>query len=221
MPDASQFRHVDTPTDGKEIRSITMRRVGDSDPDLSYLGEYSNQAGPHAIATFGPEQGDEAVCYECAEAILFHDGGWHHGTFRTIEDEDDFDHAPEPDDNYHGGRSHKPGTYRYFNPSSRSDGMPEDEAATCRYADFQRMEAYNNQQWGMVGVYAQAGIVVAGLTQTVQSGGLWGIESDSDESYFAEIEKEQLSELVTVLEELGFERTAIDEACEDVTDASD
>jgi hypothetical protein len=221
MPDASQFRHVDTVTDGKEIRRVIMHRVGDSDPDLSYLGEYSNQAGPHAIATFGPEQGDEAICYECAEAILYHDGEWHHGTFRTIEDEDDFDHTPEPDDNYHGGRAHQAGKYRYFNPSNRGEGLSDDEAATCRYADFQRMESYNEGQWSMVGVYAQASIVVAGIIQTVQSGGLWGIESDSDESYFAEIEKEELSELVTVLEELGFERTAIDEACEEVTDVSD
>jgi hypothetical protein len=223
MPDATQFRHVDTATDGKEIRSITMRRVGDSDPDLSYLGEYSDSPGEHAINVFGPEQGDEAQCNLCdmESPILFHDGEWHHGTFRVIRDEDDFDHDPVPDDNYCGGRSYQAGKYRYFNPSSRADGLPEDEAATCRYADFQRMESYNQQEWQMVGVYAQASIVVAGIIQTVQSGGLWGIESDSDGSYFAEIEAEQLSELVTVLEELGFERTAIDEACADVTDASD
>jgi hypothetical protein len=63
--------------------------------------------------------------------------------------------------------------------------------------------------------------MVADTIQEVRSGGLWGIESDSDQSYFAEIEKEELSSLVTILEELGFERTAIDEACADLTDASE
>lgn len=211
MPDASQFRNVDTLD--KEIRSITMHRVGDNDPDLSYLGEYSNSPGEHAIAVFGPEQGDETHCNLCegSSPILFHDGEWHHGTFRTILDDGDFDHDPVPNDDYHGGRAYEPGKYRYFNPANPEYGR----------ADFERMEAYNNDGWGMVGVYAEASITVAGLIQTVQSGGLWGIESDSDPSYFAEIEKEQLSELVTVLEKLGFERTAIDEACVDVTDASD
>lgn len=207
MPDASQFRHVDTATDGKEIRSVTMRRVGDSDPDLSYLGEYSDRPGEHAIDVFGPEPGDEATCYYCGEAITYiaeFGGAWGHVVPLTNCAE------PTPDSDYEP-RSYQAGKYRYFNPAN-----PE-----YARADFERMERYNNDAWGMVGVYAQATVVVAGIIQTVQSGGLWGIESDSDESYFAEIEAEELSQLVAVLEELGFERTAIDEACADVTDATD
>lgn len=230
MPDASQFRHVDTLL-SKEIRSIVMRRVGDSDPDLSYLGSYSNQAGPYSIDRRGPEPGDEASCKTCYWTIRYDEpGGWHHITQEsepyTETEEAEAGHDAEPDREYRG-HGLESGSYVYFNPvwQNYADGKGNlaDEKEDMRYMrqDFERMESYHRGEWGMVGVYARASITVAGIIQTVQSGGLWGIESDSDESYFAEIEAEQLSELVTVLEELGFERTAIDEACEDVTDASD
>jgi hypothetical protein len=209
MPDASQFRNVDTQSN--EIRSITTHRVADNDPDLSYLGEYSDSPGEHAIEVFGPEPGDTAACAECGEPITFVVSAWGHDTGSEVADiATDQDHDAEPDADFEP-RSYQAGKYRYFNPAN-----PE-----YARADFERMERYNNDGWGMVGVYAQANITVAGIIQTVQSGGLWGIESDSDESYFTEIGKEELSQLVTVLEELGFERTAIDEACADVTNASD
>ena len=51
-----------------------------------------------------------------------------------------------------------------------------------------------------------------GVRQTIRSGGLWGIESDSTPPYFADIGEEQLEELVEILLELGFTRDAIDAA---------
>lgn len=47
------------------------------------------------------------------------------------------------------------------------------------------------------------------LRQTITSGGLWGIESDSDASYLEEIEQEQLSELRGQLHAIGFSQRAI------------
>lgn len=209
----------------KEIRSITMHRVADTDPDLSYLGEYSDSPGEHAIDRRGAEPGDEACCKSCYWSIRYDEpGGWHHihqdDEPYSETEEAEVEHDAEPDSDYrgHGWDSH---TYRYFNPINTGEGCTDAERIEMQRADFERMEAYNNDGWGMVGVYAQAEIVVAGTIQEVHSGGLYGIESDSDESYFAEIEKEELSALVTILEELGFERTAIDEACADVVDASD
>lgn len=72
---------------------------------------------------------------------------------------------------------------------------------------------------GMVGIYAQAEIVVAGTIQEVCSGGLWGIESDSDDEYVTEVETEELGELTLILKELGFSQDAIEEAYADLTDA--
>lgn len=220
-----------TEVQAKEIRSITMHRVVDTDPDLSYLGSYSNSPGEHAIPTYGPEVGDSANCNWCGEEIRADDNGvggivWCHHFGSTVCNDypvgsvEDGDTA-EPDDDYRP-RGYDSSKYRYFNPvwQNYAGESPEDIARYVR-ADFERMESYGNDGWGMVGVYAQAEIVVAGTIQEVHSGGLYGIESDSDESYFAEIEKEELSALVTILEELGFERTAIDEACADVVDASD
>jgi hypothetical protein len=50
------------------------------------------------------------------------------------------------------------------------------------------------------------------LINRVSSGGLWGIESDSDKSYLATVAKEELSELKSTLSELGFSETEIETA---------
>lgn len=56
----------------------------------------------------------------------------------------------------------------------------------------------------MVGVRAKAEIVVNGIHETITSPGLWGIEDDSDESYFAEVYRNELDTLCDMLKELGF-----------------
>ena len=48
-------------------------------------------------------------------------------------------------------------------------------------------------------------VTVNGVVQTIKSGGLWGIESDSEEEYRREIEAEQVGELRAILESLGVE----------------
>jgi hypothetical protein len=217
---------METEVQAKEIRSITMHRVMDTDPDLSYLGEYSDSPGEHAIDRRVAEPGDQACCKRCYWSIQYDEpGGWHHihqnDEPYSETEEAEADHDAEPDSDYsgHGWDSH---TYRYFNPvwENYTSCEPQD-AAKYERADFERMEAYNRGEWQMVGVVAVAEIVVAGTIQFLRSGGLYGTESDSDPSYFAEIEIEEANQLTTILEELGFERTAIDEACADMTDATD
>jgi hypothetical protein len=73
-----------------------------------------------------------------------------------------------------------------------------EEYAAKRKAEFQAGD------WSMVGVQAMARIRVEGVEQKVYSGGLWGIESDSAESYFEEVGEEQLDELRSILRELHF-----------------
>ncbi len=92
-------------------------------------------------------------------------------------------------------------TYRYFIPamSGAETGNPESPQQ-----DFERMEAYNRNYWGLVGIQAKASIVINGVCQRIGSGGLWGIESDSGQDYLKEVAREQLDELTGILENLGF-----------------
>lgn len=76
-------------------------------------------------------------------------------------------------------------------------------------ADYERMESYNNGDWSYIGIRAECEIVIGNVCQTITSGGLWGIESDSDESHFVSVEDEELHELRSQLYELGFSKRAI------------
>lgn len=70
--------------------------------------------------------------------------------------------------------------------------------------DKKRLEAYYNNEWHFVGIQAVAEIRIDGLLQTISSGGLWGIESDSSDEYFDEIFEEEKEQLKDVLLQLGF-----------------
>ena len=71
------------------------------------------------------------------------------------------------------------------------------------------MESLNAGNWGFIGIGARAEIVIGETCQTIHSGGLWGIESDSEGTYLQEIEKDELADLRRVLCELGFSKRAI------------
>ena len=99
--------------------------------------------------------------------------------------------------------------YRYFNPamSGEETGNPDSPQQ-----DYQRMISYNLLEWYMLGIGAKAQVEIAGVIQTITSSGLWGIESDSDDSYLESIEKEQLEELSEILETMGFVQEEIESA---------
>ena len=93
--------------------------------------------------------------------------------------------------------------------------------------DYERMERLNRGDWCYIGISAEAEIGIpqgkphpvtgqSYLTQRLHSGGLWGIESDSDEKYIADEEKNQLAELKDVLLGFGFSRRAIASAFKNV-----
>ena len=65
---------------------------------------------------------------------------------------------------------------------------------------------------GMSGIQAVADILVGGVQQEIASGGLWGIEDDSDSKYLIEVGEEELSALSSLLEDLGFKPVAIKDA---------
>lgn len=144
---------------------------------------------------------------------------------REVDTDPDFSHlgeysnSPGPDDKTIDrqergdcGRNE----YRYFVAamSGEETGNPESVEQ-----DYQRMEDYNRQGWWFVGVWAEASVqfTPGGPVQKVRSGGLWGIESDSDKEYFAEVEGEQLAELADQLKAAGFNPGTIRKAMKDVS----
>lgn len=117
--------------------------------------------------------------------------------------------------------------YRYFNgPVENYKGESPEDIRKYILQDYKRMESLNRGDWCFIGIRADAEVWLGsqsesasnyiGPTQTITSGGLWGIESDSDDSYIADEEKDQLSELKDQLRALGFSTRAISEAFQNV-----
>lgn len=110
--------------------------------------------------------------------------------------------------------------YEYFNPYQNPfNGKTQAEKKEiCKYAkqDYERYESYNNQHWHMIGILAEAKIQVSDIIQRITSGGLWGIESDSNKEYINQVESEELSALSHELEALGFKRKQILKAQENI-----
>ena len=151
---AKQYVNRDNPGLKRRILIVTVHRDVNDNPDLSYLGEYSQTpAGDYTIDR--QERGDMLR-----------------------------------------------GEYRYFTAGNSPEETGNPDSAE---QDYKRYEAYNNQQWCMVGTYVTAEVQLGGMVcQTIRSGGLWGTESDSEESYFEEIVAEELNNLRWELLAMGF-----------------
>ncbi len=78
--------------------------------------------------------------------------------------------------------------------------------------DYQLCEDYNRGGWCFLFCQAHAVVSINGVMQTVTSGGLGGVESDSDSSYFDEIRQEQFDELRSILKEMGFKASQFTKA---------
>jgi len=109
---------------------------------------------------------------------------------------------------YARGEQLERGEYRYFNPTLTGEqtGNPDSPRE-----DYQRMEAYERGEWCVWGIRASVTVKIpiggtsAGghIRHVVESPGLWGIESDSDESCFDEVFGEESDTLARMLRELG------------------
>lgn len=93
----------------------------------------------------------------------------------------------------------------YLEDPHRYDGeKPSDRAKYIRQ-DKERLADYGRTWWA-IGIWAEADVLVEGVIQKIQSGGLWGIESDSDKSYFQEVAREEYANLVDILKQMGVRR---------------
>jgi hypothetical protein len=114
------------------------------------------------------------------------------------------------------------GELRYFNANVENfKGETPEQIRQYVRRDYERMERMNRGDWCYIGIRAEAEILIpsgdASLVQEITSGGLWGVESDSDEAYFAEVEGEELADLRSQLSAIGFSRRAISRAIENAT----
>jgi hypothetical protein len=106
-------------------------------------------------------------------------------------------------------------TYRYFNAKNVAD-------MTEARQNYERVQQFNSGALVYYGIIARAEILsLAGtddlgrlseVIRYVSSGGLWGIESDSDEKYIHGIEQERIAELRDILKKRGFSRNQFENA---------
>lgn len=84
---------------------------------------------------------------------------------------------------------------------------PAELRAEYRARDEQRRISYNRGNWHMIGIRAVATIWVDRgnyKTQyTMESAGLWGIESDSDEKYLQDVFMDECLQLRADIEAIG------------------
>ena len=99
--------------------------------------------------------------------------------------------------------------YRYFLPYAGGEEQGTEDYQKYGLQDFARMEALERCEWGYLGIYAVAEVIVCGTLQRVRSAGLWGIESDSEDGYFAEVAEEELAQLADILGEFTLSGRAI------------
>lgn len=69
-----------------------------------------------------------------------------------------------------------------------------------------RREGWEDDRWHYVGIIARGHVSLVvngtGITFTLDSAGLWGIESDSGEAYFAEVFQEECDTLRRMLDDM-------------------
>lgn len=218
----------------KRIHKVTIKIMADTDPDTSYLGEYSNT--PTSEFSIDRKHSDECRAINRARDSYAYT---HDYELRDNGEQEcrncevaltDSKTQPCPahdwsDDCDCSGALER-GQYRYFNPSynycdrhgkALKDNTPEEIRKYVR-EDYARMEGYNNCQWSYIGIRAEAEIQLTkyGPLQEITSGGLWGTESDSGQEHIASIEQEELSDLSMQLHALGFSKRAIAAAFKNV-----
>ena len=104
--------------------------------------------------------------------------------------------------------------FEWFNPNHQNYAG-EKRTIIEKYCeeDYRRMESLNRGDWYYLGVTAKAKVQLTGdLWQTITSGGLWGVESDSGPNYLKTIADEQLAELRGQLLAIGFSAADCDKA---------
>lgn len=175
------------------IDSIKIKRVVDNNPDTSWLGKYTDELEPGIIVrTLGE-------FYEKLPAPMERDTDGR------------FCRKGEPDDIPARGRE-----YRGFKPYAGGEKPGSRHFYRYGMQDFKRMEGLNNGDWCFIGIQAKAIVrhPIAGNSfrlDDLSSGGLWGIESDSGQSYLKSVAEDELADLKSHLEAFNVDLTDFDQ----------
>lgn len=216
----------------KRILSVKLIHETDTDPDTSYLGEYSNQKTSeysidrkHSLDCPVNSHANDEHIEKLERMISYLEREYVNREqledWQVKEDSQELlrekqDELEECDCDEQGDMERN--EYRYFNPSFNyvmkddkpQDNLKSEEIKTYVRQDYERMESLNRGNWQYIGIRAKAEVQLTRDTvQRLSSGGLWGIESDSDRAYLEEIEKEELAALKTELTAIGFSKRAI------------
>jgi len=196
------------------IEQVRIKRMIDNDPDTSYLGRYTDDIGPGVVI----RKYDEF--YERIPTEMERDSN---GRFIGKEEPDiplysneyvgfrPANHIPHNPDNWkHVSRADKKAVREKFGSLKKAD---------YAYAleDYNRFEGLTRGDWYYIGIEVDAtvSISVAGRclnSIVVQSGGLWGIESDSGDVEINDIISDEKESLRKELQSMGFPDDQIDAA---------
>lgn len=81
---------------------------------------------------------------------------------------------------------------------------PDPDASYLEQDEFEdRLEAYKRGDFSFLSAHAEAEVIVEEISQTLRSGGLYGIESDSEDEYIDEIAAQEWGALRGVLKTVG------------------
>lgn len=173
----------------KQIESITLKQELDTDPDLSYLGEYVKQPDAGVVDRRTGKLWEELSEEEQEESL---DHARHSRSLEFFKP-------------YAGGEKPWSEHYRTYAMQDFKRMEAYENGNWCCIG----ISAVAN-------VSIELGKDTRKL-DTLTSGGLWGIESDAGEEHLEEIRQEQLSELHTVLDAYGFSKAQITKAVNTVT----
>lgn len=102
---------------------------------------------------------------------------------------------------------------RYTNDDIKTHGLAKVKKWIAE--DHKRLDSYGTE-WVMTGIIAHAEVLIPKKTippsyqiVSLQSGGLWGIESDSDKSYLKSIKSDELEDLADNLAAFGIKGSKV------------
>lgn len=230
----------------KRILSVTVKRIVDTDADTSNLGEYSNT--PETEYAIDRRHSEDCILNDIPQKTKLERIANYIEDFRPTCEQHIYESYPNCEtcqeelahtqalDQIHEliecdcRRGHYDSReYRYFNGNIENyKGESTEDIRKYVRQDYERMESLQRGDWYYIGIRAEAEIAIPSSrfadsdnVQTITSGGLWGTESDSDESYLESIEQDELSDLKTQLLALGFSKRAIATAFKNIGHKND
>jgi hypothetical protein len=180
----------------KKIFDVKIKRDVDDSPDTSWIGEYTDTL----------ETG----------VIVRRDNEFYEKLPREMERNDDGTFAGKGD--FINPLPERGREFRGFKPYAGGEKAGTKEYYQYGMQDYERMEGLERGDWRFIGIraIAKVGVSLDGgknfKVDKITSGGLWGIESDAEDSDLKEIEQEQLSELKDLLLAYGFGRSKVGKA---------